>query len=69
MCDFCTFVKDHPGKRPRKDPNPFIFAYVFTEKHPHRRSVPQMELALSQRETLDPHLNYPYQFGCSDWIV
>ena len=28
------------GAHPPMGPNSFIFAYIFTEKHPHRRSTP-----------------------------
>ena len=28
------------GARPLPGPNSFIFAYIFTKKHPHRRSTP-----------------------------
>ena len=41
----------------RMGSNSIIFAYVFTEKHPHRRLVPPPQrLGAPQREILDPPL-------------
>ena len=40
-------------------PNPFIFAYISAEKHPHHRSASPMGQN-PQHEALDPQLNvYP----------
>ena len=40
-----------PGARPPMGPNSFVFAYIFTEKCPRRRSTAPL------REILDPPLN------------
>ena len=57
--NICETVPD-PGESHRRPPptgpSSFIFAYIFTEKHPHRRLAHHQRVGAPQQEILNPPL-------------